>query len=199
MLVAVTPDHSLLRTSNTLHHLSTTMSFQAGCQDSTVMTLNFYRLPRLSKKFTVSTLKQQLQKVCNSCTGLTWTKFQVSFFQVRSVSILSFVAKSSCTKKCCVEGDDQLVRLFSVRRGQSCCRLSWQHDLRWTCQQHNRFVYRGANIPQTEKSDRLQKQEAYLHQAVCESSEYQRMTAASKATCESNQLSRSSIMPHVVG
>ena len=62
-------------------------------------------------------------------------------------------------------------------------------DLCWTCQQNNSLVYRGANISETAKSERLQKQEVHLHRAVCERSEYQSMVAASKATCESNQLS----------
>ena len=62
-------------------------------------------------------------------------------------------------------------------------------DLCWTCQQNNTLVYRGANIPEKEKSDQLQKQQTHLQQAVRERAEYQSMVAASKTTCESNQLS----------
>ena len=61
-------------------------------------------------------------------------------------------------------------------------------DLCWTCQLNNTLVYRGTNIPENEKSDRLQKQESHLRQAVRERKEYQAMVAASKATCESHQL-----------
>jgi len=50
---------------------------QAGCQDSVVMTLNFYRLPRPSEKFTVSTLKQQPPQVCNFCGSKTVEKLKL--------------------------------------------------------------------------------------------------------------------------
>ena len=62
-------------------------------------------------------------------------------------------------------------------------------DLCWTCQANNSLIYRSANTPEAEKSDRLLQQELHLRTVQEERSLYTAMVAEAKATCQSHQLS----------
>lgn len=62
-------------------------------------------------------------------------------------------------------------------------------DLCWTCQQNNSIIYRGTNIPENEKSDRLKKQLDHLRLVQLERSLYNNMVRDARNTCQSLQVS----------
>ena len=62
-------------------------------------------------------------------------------------------------------------------------------DLCWTCQANNSLIYRSANTPEAEKSDRPLQEELHLRTVQEERTLYTAMVAEAKATCQSHQLS----------
>ena len=61
-------------------------------------------------------------------------------------------------------------------------------DLCWTCQRNNGLIFRSANTPDHEKSQRLQQQEEHLRVVQLERSFYNKMVDEAKATCSAHQL-----------
>lgn len=61
-------------------------------------------------------------------------------------------------------------------------------DLCWICQQNNTLVYRGANLAENVKSDRLREQQEHLRIVHLERSLYNHMVKQAKDTCQGLQL-----------
>ncbi|ELU09153.1 hypothetical protein CAPTEDRAFT_228820 [Capitella teleta] len=57
-------------------------------------------------------------------------------------------------------------------------------DLCWTCQQNMTLIYRGSNIAEEEKSERLRMQEEHLAKQLMERQLYQGMSEKAKGTCQ---------------
>ena len=56
-------------------------------------------------------------------------------------------------------------------------------DLRWTCQKNNIYIYRSANLPEADKSERDRQQERHLLVVQQERSLYNEMVARAKDVC----------------
>ena len=61
-------------------------------------------------------------------------------------------------------------------------------DLCWTCQANNTLIYRSANVPEGEKSERLLRQEEHLRLVDVERRLYNEMVGGAKKVCFDRQL-----------